>query len=185
MDSTVEINDLKFKKFIDKNEIQEANHKIAEKLNRELEGKTNVIAVALMNGAFMFTADLTRLINQPLDIYCIKANSYNKTKSTGKLNYKQPIEEIQKIVKGKRVILLDDIADTGLTLTTVSKDFKEMGAISVYPIAMFYKKEIYSKGNNVELFSYGITIGSEFVVGYGLDYDNIGRNLPNLYKLTE
>lgn len=181
----VTINDRKFKKFLDRSEIQKANEKLAIKLNEKCKNKDNVVAVALMNGAFVFTADITRLIEIPLDIYCIKVNSYNKTKSTGKLNYQQHINEIQKIVNGKNVILLDDIADTGLTLTTVSTDFKKMGALEIYPVAMFYKKEIYEKSDNVELFDYGISIPSEFIVGYGLDYCNIGRNLPDLYKLIE
>lgn len=175
---------LTFEKCIETIDIDTVVEVVASKINKQFENvpSESILFVGLLNGVLPFAIDLVRKVNFPVDIQMAKVSSYQGTQSTNKLEYGKSFTNALSLAKDKQVVLLDDIADTGLTMTTVTDELLKAGATKVYPVALFYKEGIYKKRENVELFAYGLKLDNSFVIGYGLDYDGFGRNLPCVYK---
>ena len=139
------------------------------------------IFIAVMNGAFLFAADVMRKITIPnAEISLIKLSSYSGTKTTGEVN---ELIGIGQNIKDRNVIVLEDIIDTGITLERIIALLEKENVATIKVATLFFKPKAYTKEIHIDFI--GKSIPNDFVVGYGLDYDEIGRNLPHIYKLKE
>ncbi len=176
MDEIV-IDDKKFKLSIPSHEIKSAIIELAFKINRDFKD-TEIYFIAVLDGAFMFAADFIKLVTVPCRINFIKTKSYAGIESTG--NVKELIG-LEDDLKGKTVVILEDIVDTGLTLKTLVENISKQRPDIIKIAAMFYKADAYKGDLTIDYF--GINIPNRFVVGYGLDLNGYGRNLEHLYIL--
>jgi hypoxanthine phosphoribosyltransferase len=153
---------------------------LADEITEDYRGK-DITVMAILNGSFVFMADLLRRIPLPLQIDCLSVSSYHGTESTGQISFrKSQFADIQ----GRHVLILDDILDTGATLKTIHEHLaKETGALSL-KICVLLRKKI-DRPRLVEADYVGFDIPNEFVVGYGLDYNERYRNLPFVGVLTD
>ena len=175
----ITVNKKIFEKFIDENEIIEIVNIIANRINATKIKKPLFIAV--LNGSFLFAADIMRKITIPdCEISFIKLSSYYGTESTGEVN---KLIGINKNIKERNIIILEDIVDTGITLEKIISLLKQQNAKSIKTATLLFKPDAYKK--NIDIDFIGKSIPNDFVVGYGLDYDEIGRNLPHIYKLKK
>ena len=177
--SRVKLLDREFELSIPEEKILKAVDQIAEKMNRDLEGK-NPLMICVLNGSFMFASDLMKRIDVPCEISFVKLSSYEGTGTTGKI--KQLIG-LNEDIKGRTVVLLEDIVDTGLTIANTVKQVSEMGPAEVKVATMLFKPEACKR--EVTLDYVGLEIPNDFIVGYGLDYDGYGRNLKNIYTVVK
>lgn len=155
--------------------VEQINNKVielADRISTDYEGK-NLLAVGMLRGAFMFFADLVRTIKVPLNIDFIVAASYIKTSTTGEVKV---YYDIRDDVTDKDVLLIEDIVDTGITLNHVRERILMKRPRSLKICAFLDKKE--RRVVDVPLDYVGFDVPNEFLVGYGLDYDNKYRNLP-------
>lgn len=175
----VQIKDKDFKLFISESEIQTEISKLAAKINNDYAGK-DVIFLGVLNGAFMFVADLLKNINLECEVSFIKVSSYKGTSTTGNVH---ELIGLVSSLKDKHVLIVEDIVDTGLTLDKIYSmiDHDEPNSLEV--ISLLYKPDSF-KGNHPPKY-FGFSIPNKFVVGYGLDYMEQGRNTSAIYKLIE
>jgi hypoxanthine phosphoribosyltransferase len=158
---------------IDEDVIRRRIDEMAPRILDDL-GKERIVVVVLLKGAFVFTADLLRRLPVRLDIECINVASYHGgTESSGQVKF---LDQKLPDVKERHVLLVDDILDTGRTLKAVSEAFIEKGAKKVKSCVLLAKEK--ERAVEQEADYIGFTIGDEFVVGYGLDYLGMYRNLP-------
>lgn len=176
----IQINDKSFEVFIRENELQEKIKTLAARINDEYQGK-EVIFIAILNGAFMFAADLLKSITLPCEISFVKVSSYHGGMSTtGRVD---ELIGLNASIENKEVIILEDIVDTGITIDKIITLLKAESPASVKVCTLLYKPDAFRGKKAPELV--GITIPNKFVVGYGLDYDEKGRNLREIYQLKE
>ena len=160
-------------------EILKKVEEIGKKITDDFKDES-VTIVSVLKGSFIFTADLVRFIKSPVEIAFIAASSYGaSTVSSGDLKIRYDIDIP---VKGQTVILVEDIVDTGLTISRLKEYLYELGAKDVKICTIFDKPDRREKQVTIDYC--GFVIPNEFVVGYGLDYNNKYRNLRNLYKIT-
>lgn len=153
-------------------QIQQRVRELAEMISKDYEGK-NLLAVGILRGAFMFLSDLVRAIKVPLTVDFVIASSYMKEATTGEVKVYYDVRED---VKDKDVLLIEDIVDTGITLNHIRERMLQKRPRSLRICTFLDKKE--RRVVDVPLDYTGFEIPNEFVVGYGLDYDNRYRNLP-------
>lgn len=157
--------------------IHQAVEKVAAQINRDMNGETPVF-VGLLNGAFMFAADLLKLIEMPCEVSFIKYSSYVGTQSAGEVS---ELIGLNTDLKGRTVIILEDIIDTGLTIGRLLADLpKTLKQVKI--ATLLFKPEAF-KGNYAVDYI-GLSIPNDFIVGYGLDYNELGRNLKDIYTLV-
>lgn len=159
--------------------LEAAVDRIAFKMNRELTDKMPLF-ISLLNGAFMFTADLMRHIDFQCNISFVKLNSYSGLQSTG--NVKQLIG-LSESIEGRTIVIIEDIVDSGNTLFHFINELKLYKPLEIKVAVMFYKPDACKHKINIDYL--GLEIPNDFVVGYGLDFDGLGRNYRDLYKLKE
>ncbi len=153
---------------------------LAHQITSDYEGK-DLTAVAILNGSFIFVADLLRRIPLPLQVDCWSVSSYHGMKSTGQVNFRQT--QLAD-VRGRHVLILDDILDSGITLHAIRQRLEaESGALSIKICALLRKK--IDAPRPIDADYIGFDIPNEFVVGYGLDYNEHYRNLPFIGILNE
>ena len=168
-----------FKIFIPETEISAIIHSMAKDIN-EIRVK-NPLFIAVLNGSFLFASDIMRKITIPnSEISFIKLSSYSGTSSTGKVN---ELIGFGEDITGRNIVILEDIIDTGITLEKIIELLKEKNVANIKIATLLFKPKAYTKDINIDFI--GKSIENDFVVGYGLDYDEIGRNLPHIYKLKE
>ncbi|MDO4574822.1 MAG: phosphoribosyltransferase family protein [Planctomycetia bacterium] len=175
---SVTLGDKTFEPYLSADVIQEAVMRLAERMNRELAGE-NPLFVCVLKGALPFYADLTRRCTLPLEMAFLQASSYFGTEPGDTVS----IQAIAASVAGRTVVLVDDVQDSGRTMDTLREYFQKRGARRVLAAVMFAKPERFQGQTPAEYV--GMEIGPEFIVGYGLDYRELGRNLPDLYRLRE
>jgi hypoxanthine phosphoribosyltransferase len=174
----ITIKDKQFKPFISSEKILAAVKNVADKINKDLAGESPVF-LAVLNGSFMFAADLMKEINLNCEISFVKLASYHGTKSSGSVT---ELIGLNQDLEGRIVVVIEDIVDTGNTVEKLIEilDHKK---VKSYKIATaFFKPEAYTK--KIKIDYVGMEIPHEFVVGYGLDYDGFGRNLKDLLVLA-
>jgi len=176
---TVKLHDKYFKPFISDKEIHKAVVAIAEKLNNDFVYKTPIL-LGVLNGCFMFASDLVKELRISCEVSFVKLASYQGTQSTGEI---KSLIGLNENLKGRDVIILEDIVDTGHTIDILSAQLEALGASSITVVAFLFKPKAY-KGKSTINYT-GLEVGNEFLVGYGLDYDGLGRNLKDLYIIIE
>jgi hypoxanthine phosphoribosyltransferase len=172
----MKIKDLEFELLIAEHEINQKVRTLAEGINSDYADKTPVF-LPILNGSFMFSADLLKVISIPCRISFVKISSYSGTSSTGQIKTLIGLEES---LFNQDIIIVEDIVDTGLTLQRLVEELRGLGTKSVEVISLLRKKTAREKEISVKYV--GFEIENEFVVGYGLDYDGLGRNLIDIYK---
>lgn len=174
----MQIKDLAFKQFINKSKIQEAVRALAQQINTDYKDKTPVF-LPILNGSFIFAADLIKQIEIPCKVSFVKVSSYAGTTSSGQL---KTLIGMDASLFNQDVIVVEDIVDTGHTLQKIVEELKSLGTKSVEVVTLLRKEHAREKMINVKYT--GFEIENEFVVGYGLDYDGLGRNLKEIYKAS-
>lgn len=175
----VQLKDKKFRKNISKESIQDSVQKVADQINEEMAGLKPVFVVVL-NGAFMFASDLLKKINIECEITFVKLASYEGTESTGKV---KSLVGLNQDLSGREVILVEDIVDTGETIVHLIDELKQHNPEDVKIATCLYKPDAYKKDIPIDYVA--IEVPNDFLVGYGLDYDQLGRNLEDIYVLEE
>lgn len=179
MKDSIRIKDKNFDLFIPNERITDAIKAVAEKINKELEGK-NPLFVCVLNGSFMFAADLMKYVNIPSEITFVRVASYRGTTSTGTL---KEIYGLEEDIKGRTVVIVEDIVDTGNTINLVLDQLYCDEPKEIKVATLLFKPEALK--NDVKLDYVALEIPNDFIVGYGLDYDGYGRNLIDIYKIKE
>ena len=175
----IRLNDKQFEVFIREEEISKEVLSLAERINKDYSGK-EVTFLAILNGSFMFASDLVKLIDLPCEISFVKVSSYNGTSSKGRVD---ELIGLSAPVKGKHVVIIEDIVDTGITVDKIISLLDKEDAASIKVCSLLYKPAAF-KGKKQPDYV-GFSIPNAFVVGYGLDYDEKGRNLREIYQIKE
>ncbi len=170
---------LKLEVLISREEIEKRVRELAEEISRDFEGE-DPLMLGILNGAFIFMADLIREMKVPVEVEFIRVKSYSGTDSTGRIDV---IMDVSENVSGKNVVIVEDIVDTGLTMDFLVKRVSERGAKSVRICALLDKPS--RRVVNVKPDYVGFTIPDYFVVGYGLDYNGKYRELPEIYRVCQ
>ena len=178
MSEIVTIKDKQFKPFISAEKIEVAVKKVAAGINKDLEKEMPLFLVVL-NGSFMFASDLLKEVKFPCEICFIKIASYHGTASSGAVT---ELIGLTEDVAGRTVVIVEDIVDTGNTIEKLVNILQKKQAKDIRIATALFKPEAYKK--NFKIHYAGIEIGNDFVVGYGLDYDQLGRNLKEIYVLA-
>ena len=176
---TVKLHDKEFKISIPAKTIDEAILKMAQKINEDLEGK-NPLFIIVLNGAFMFASDLLKKIHIDCEVTFVKLSSYIGTKSS---HLVREIIGLDKSLNDRHVVVIEDIIDTGITMDNTLPKLETMGAKDVKIATLLFKPKAFQKEFPIDYI--GMEIPNDFIVGYGLDYDGLGRNLPDIYKIID
>ena len=168
-----------FVPFLDESEIKLAIQRIAKEINKEYQDKQPLF-IAILNGSFMFASDLFKEITVPSEISFIKLASYKGTKSTGSVITAIGLEAE---IFDRDIVIIEDIIDTGKTLSEFLPQLQNQQAKSLKVCSLLHKEE--ATRYQIKIDFLGFTIPNHFVVGYGLDYNGYGRNLKEIYQLSE
>jgi adenylate kinase len=174
----IKLHDLHFKPYLSAQQIDDAVSNLAYQLNRDLADK-NPLFIGVLNGSYMVMADVTRKFSGKCEISFIQAKSYEGTTSSGRVDLAIPAGIS---LENRFVIVVEDIVDTGLTVDQLLEELQSHEPQELYVATLFFKPEAF-KGNSAIKYV-GLNIENKFVVGYGMDYNELGRNLPELYVQT-
>jgi len=176
--SIIQVKDKLFQPFIDARTIETAVDGIAVQINRDYEGK-NPLLLAVLNGAFIFAGDLMRKLTIPCEISFVKYASYSGTASTEKV---KKLIGVNEELTGRHVIVIEDIVDTGITMDRLLNDIRKKRPADLKLACFCFKPAAFVKSFKIDYL--GMAIPNDFIVGYGLDYNGYGRNLPEIYKIA-
>ncbi|MCE7067510.1 hypoxanthine phosphoribosyltransferase [Dyadobacter sp. CY326] len=174
----INILDKTFVPLISREDIENRITTLANEITNDYQGRCPIFVVVL-NGAFLFASELVKRIPLTCEISFIRLSSYAKTESTGEV---REIIGMDNNIEGRDVIIIEDIVDTGLTMSQLLSQLNGLAPASVAIATLLHKPEALQ--TSIDLKYIGFNIGNKFVVGYGLDYDGIGRNLDSLYVLA-
>ena len=175
----IHVKDKWFQPYITCEEIQEAVQRLADQIRADFEG-LNPIFLPILNGSFVFAADLMRACGIQSELTFIKASSYDALESTGEI---LELIGLEIDIRDRHVIILEDIVDTGNTLSHLLEMFQAKNPKSISIATMLFKPEAFKHDYDIRYI--GIEIPNDFVIGYGLDYDGCGRELDAIYQLAE
>jgi hypoxanthine phosphoribosyltransferase len=177
--SIVKIKDKTFRTFISEAEIKQRVKELAAQISHDLEGK-NPLLLGVLNGAFVFAADLMREMTIPCEISFVKLASYQGVTSTGKV---KEVLGINESLTGRHIVIVEDIVDTGRTMRQMVESLGTRDIASVHICTLFVKPDKLQEPLDIEYAAFEIP--NDFIVGYGLDYDQAGRGLKEIYTLYE
>lgn len=175
----IKLHDLYFKPFINKEEISKIVKQLAIEVKADLPKDEVPIFVGILNGCFLFAADFIREYKGDCEVSFVKLASYEGTSTTENVKHLVGINED---LTGRTVIILEDIIDTGNTLQEIYNIFKHKNVKQLKVATLFFKPDVFRK--ELPINYVGKDIEDKFIVGYGLDYNNLGRNYPEIYQLT-
>lgn len=175
----IKVHDKEFSKYITPKEIDIAVTNVANQINSEMADK-NPLFLVVLNGAFMFASDLLKKINFPMEISFVKLSSYVGTQTTSVVRELIGLDEV---LHDRTVVIVEDIIDTGITMGVTMEKLKKLEAKEVKIATLLFKPDAFRM--NYEIDYIGLEIPNEFIVGYGLDYNGHGRNIPGIYKIIE
>jgi hypoxanthine phosphoribosyltransferase len=178
MEKLVKLNDRTFRLFKSESEILSAVRSIANRLNDDYIGRRPLL-VPVLNGSFMFTADLMKELKLDCEVSFIKAASYHGTESSGQI---QSLIGLKENIEGRHVILVEDIVDSGITLQGILPTLQAQNPASLKIASLLFKP--FALKADLTIDYVGMEISNEFIVGYGLDYDGLGRNLRDIYQVV-
>ncbi len=173
----IQVNDKYFESYLSEEIISNRVIDLADRINQDYNNK-NVVFIVILNGAFMFASDLIKKITISCEVSFVKLSSYHGMQTTGRVD---EIIGLNTAIEGKDVVIIEDIVDTGITIGKVRKLLQTSQPQSVAICTLLFKPEAFHGDSVPEII--GFSIPNEFVVGYGLDYDEKGRNLPCIYKI--
>jgi len=176
--ASIQIHDKHFVPFIDRDRINKYVEFLADQIAQEIGPDEVPIFIGILNGSFMFAADFVRKYPNECHITFVKMASYEGVNSTGKIKHLVGINED---LTGKTVVILEDIIDTGNTLAEIYEIFRDKKVKQLKIATLFFKPDVFRKELPIDYI--GKSIEDKFIVGYGLDYDGLGRNLPDIYQL--
>lgn len=176
---TIQVKDREFEVFLKEEDIQKEIKRVAAEINRDYVGKEPLF-LCILNGSFMFAADLLKDVKVPCNVSFVKVSSYQGTDTTGKV---KELMGLQEDVEGRHIIIVEDIVDTGYTMRDVLDSLAEKKAASVQVCALLCKPDKLKVDINLKYLAMNIPNG--FIVGYGLDYDGFGRNSRDIYKIVK
>lgn len=174
----IKINDKTFEPYVSAEELNQIAERMASEVYQDLQ-ESRPIFIAILNGSFMFAADFLRHYKGECEISFVKMASYQGTQSTGKIHQ---LIGLSTPVEGRDVVILEDIIDTGNTLEEIYRLFENQKVKSFRVATLFFKPDAYKKDLKIDYV--GKPIPNRFIVGYGLDFDEIARNLPQVYQLN-
>jgi hypoxanthine phosphoribosyltransferase len=177
--SVIKIKDKSFKVSIPEAEIKERVKAVAQQISKDMDGK-NPLFLAVLNGAFIFAADLMREITIPCEISFVKLASYQGTTSTGKI---KEVIGLNEDLTGRTVVIVEDIVDTGFTMKRMVESLGTRHPESIHICTLLVKPGKLQVPLNIEYAA--MEIPNDFILGYGLDYDQQGRQLKDIYVLDE
>ena len=177
----ITLHDKTFRLSIPNSQIEAAIEAVAAKINQDFAGAEDIpVFLCVLNGAVMFTGEMMKRLSFPAQLVSVKMSSYVGTKSTGTvLN----MMGLTGSVEGKRVIIFEDVVDTGNTIVALKELLMSKGASEVRICTMLFKPDVYKMEDKIDYV--GMSIPNDFIVGFGLDYDELGRNLPDIYVLEK
>ncbi len=175
----VKLHDLYFKELLSKKEVAQIVKRMVATVKKDLPEGEVPLFIGILNGCFVFAADFIRAFNADCEISFVKLASYEGTSSTDKV---KKLIGINEDISGRTVVILEDIIDTGTTLQEIYEIFKTKKLKQLKIATLFFKPEVYKKELPIDYI--GKNIEDAFIVGYGLDYNGYGRNLPAVYQLT-
>ena len=177
--NTIKVKDKEFAVSIPEEKILAEVERLAACLNRDLAGK-NPLFLCVLNGSFMFAADLFRRIDIPAEISFVKLSSYQGTASTGKV---KELVGLAEDITGRTVVVVEDIVDTGYTMKGLLADLVSRGPEAVHVCTLLLKPDKLKVPLDIKYVA--LEIPNDFIVGYGLDYDGYGRNLRDIYTVVD
>ena len=175
---TIQIHDKHFVPFINRDKIDRYVEFLANQIAQDLDPNEVPIFIGILNGSFMFAADFVRKYPHECHITFVKMASYEGVNSTGKIKHLVGINEN---LEGRTVVILEDIIDTGNTLSEIYEIFRDKKVKQLKIATLFFKPDVFRKELPIDYI--GKSIEDKFIVGYGLDYDGLGRNLSDIYQL--
>ena len=175
----VKIKDLDFELFVSRHQIKDRLKALGKEITTNFQGE-ELILLGVLNGSFIAMADLAREIDLPIRCEFIKISSYEGTESTGKV---RSVLGLSIDLTGKNVLIVEDIVDTGISMNYLLSELSGQNPRELLVATLLFKKDAFRF--NYKLDYVGFEIPDKFVVGYGLDYDGLGRNLPDLYQLSK
>ncbi|MCA8829008.1 hypoxanthine phosphoribosyltransferase [Hymenobacter pini] len=172
----ISLHNKQFEPYLSAAELQAAIKQVATQLNQDYAGQP-VMFVVVLNGSFMFAADLLKEVNLPCEVCFIRVASYQGTNSTGEV---KEVLGLTEDLNGRHVIIVEDIVDTGHTMRMLLETLGNQQPASLEVATLFLKPECLQ--HELALRYVGLSIPNDFIVGYGLDFDGLGRNYPDVYK---
>lgn len=182
MEKKLTLQDKTFKLYIPYEDIEKAIDQVASRMNADFGNSTDSnppIILCTLNGAVMYASELLKRLTFPLEFKAIKLTSYQGTQSTGQVRAELPPSIAN--FKGRTVIVVEDIVDTGKTIVKLKELLEELEADRIYVTALLLKPDVYDK--DVKLDYVAMSIPNRFIVGFGLDYNELGRNTKDIYVL--
>lgn len=173
----IQIGDKHFEEYLSADQIQACVKQLAKEIDADYQDK-ELLILGILNGSFLFVADLVKYMKTDPEISFLKFASYDGISSTGKVN---DLIGINEDLTDKHILIIEDIVDSGTTLAHIMNILKEKNAASIHTATLFFKPDAYKQ--NIKLEYIGMEIPNLFVVGYGMDYQGKGRNLTGLYQL--
>ena len=179
MNNKITLNDKSFRVLIPAVEIDKAVSRVAEQLNEQYEGRTPIF-LGVLSGSFHFLSDLVRKIDFESQVTFVKLSSYNGTESTGNVTQQLGIDID---IEGRDIIIVEDIVETGHSMSYLLDYLRAKRPASVVICTLFFKPDKFLYNYKIDYTA--LSIGNEFIVGYGLDYNQLGRNLKDIYVIDE
>ncbi|WP_308659137.1 hypoxanthine phosphoribosyltransferase [uncultured Alistipes sp.] len=180
MEKVIKLHDRTFRVMIPAAKIDEAVTAVAQRINADYADKDTPLFVGVLNGSFMFMSDLIKKIEFNSELSFVKLSSYEGTQTTGDVKC---LIGLNHSLEGRHVIIVEDIVDTGESIERMVRDLEKLHPASIAVCTLFFKPGSYRKQIPIEYKA--MEIGNEFIVGYGLDYDQLGRNLKDIYVVNE
>ena len=175
---SIKIKDKDFEVFISEQELQNAVKTLADRINVDLKGKFPLF-VGVLNGSFMFVSDLLKNIDHECEVSFIKVSSYTGTSTSGQV---KNLIGFNESVKGRTIVVCEDIIDSGITMEAIVADLQQYEPADVKLATLLFKPGSFKKTYKIDYVA--IEIPDDFIVGYGLDYDGVGRNFRDIYKIV-
>ena len=175
----IKLKDKEFEVSIPYENIYRSVKNIAGRINQDFEGKDTPVFLSILNGAFMFTADLFKELSINSHLSFVKFASYQGMSSSGDVH---ELIGLNEDLTGRNVIILEDIVDSGLTISKIAEEVRAKNPNELKIASLLLKPDVYE--GTVHLDYVGIEIPNDFIVGYGLDYDGLGRNFRDIYSVV-
>ena len=173
------LKDKSFQLFIDSKELNDSIESLSNKINQDYSDREPIF-LCVLNGAFVFAAELIKRFNHECQVSFVKLSSYQGVQSSGTIN---SLIGLNEDIKGKDVIIVEDIVDTGQTIANIVENILNKNPRSIEVATLLYKPKSYQK--QIPIKYRAIEIGNDFIVGFGLDYNGLGRNLEEIYIIEK